>query len=109
VDAAPAKAVAADANAVPQRLAIGQHEVKPPLGGIYENGARRVSAFKSDGLPRDRAGGADAEIGAAAHDIAAVNAEETLGTRAVGAGQQCQHRKQQSKDPGHILPREKSF
>src|SRR5216684_7014751 len=49
VDTAPAKAVAADANAVPQRLAIGQHEVKPPLGGIYQDGAWRVLAFKSDG------------------------------------------------------------
>jgi hypothetical protein len=66
-------------------------------------------AFKSDRLPRNRAGGADAEIRAAAHDIAAVDAEETLSARAVGAGQQCQRRKQQSKGPGHILPREKSF
>src|SRR6266436_5201176 len=108
VDAAPAKAIAADANAVPQRLAVGQHEVKPPLGGIYEYGTRRVSAFKSHRLPRNRAGGADAEIGAAAHDVAAVGAEETLSVRAVGARQQCQRRKQQSKGPGHILPREKS-
>jgi hypothetical protein len=32
----------------------------------------------------------------------------SLGTRMVGAGQQCQRGKKQRKSPGHILPREKS-
>jgi hypothetical protein len=35
-------------------------------------------------------------------------ASGSLGTRMVGAGQQCQRRKKQRKSPGHILPREKS-
>src|SRR5438045_1802189 len=42
VGSAPAETVAADPDAVAQRLAIGQDEVKPPLGGVDEDGAGRV-------------------------------------------------------------------
>src|SRR6266851_4426045 len=105
VGAAPAKTVAADTDAVAKRLAIGEHEVKPPLGGIDENGSGRIIAGKVHGLARNRARRADAEVRPAAHDIAHV---EALGSRLPGAGQQCHRRKQQSKNTDHVRPRKKS-
>src|SRR5450759_4999564 len=35
VSATPAKAVTADADAVAKRLAVGEDEIQPPLGGVY--------------------------------------------------------------------------
>src|SRR5258705_7406274 len=46
VDAGPAKAVAADTDPVAKRLSLMQDEVKPPLGGVSENGAGLVIASK---------------------------------------------------------------
>src|SRR5258705_13142924 len=55
VDAGPAKAVAADTDAVAKRLALRQDEVKPPLGGVYENGAGLILAYKACHLAPSRA------------------------------------------------------
>src|SRR5438876_2233396 len=55
VDAGPAKAVAADTNAVAKRLALRQDEIKPPLGGVYVNGARLILADKAYHLAPSRA------------------------------------------------------
>src|SRR4029079_18473179 len=72
VGSAPAEAVAGDAAAVTQRLAAGEHEIEPPLGGVDDNGARRVIAGIADRGARDRARPAAAleEIGTAAQDDA---------------------------------------
>src|SRR5258708_9614995 len=104
---APAKTVAADADAVNQRLAACEHKIEPPLGGVYNNGARRVIAGIADGAARDRARAAAAseEIGTAPQDVARIH---LLGLRLAGAGQHHQRRKQTNKNPGHFLPREKS-
>src|SRR6202158_1976642 len=56
VDAAPAKAVAADTDAVAKRLALRQDEIKPPLGGVYVNGAGPILAYKAHDLAPGRAG-----------------------------------------------------
>ncbi len=53
--AAPAEAVAADADAVAQRLAVGLHQIEPALGGIHDNGAGRILALKAHGGARNRA------------------------------------------------------
>ncbi len=55
MDAGPAKAVAADTDAVAKRLALRQDEVKPPLGGVYENGAGLILAYKAYHLAPSRA------------------------------------------------------
>src|SRR5947207_2919325 len=55
VDAGPAKAVAADTDAVAKRLALRQDEIKPPLGGVYVNGARLILADKAHYLAPARA------------------------------------------------------
>src|SRR5712675_1369465 len=55
VDAGPAKAVAADADAVAKRLALRQDEVKPPLGGVYENRTGLILADKAHHLAPSRA------------------------------------------------------
>src|SRR6266446_8325145 len=55
VDAGPAKAVAADTDAVAKRLALRQDEVKPALGRVYVNGARLILADKADHLAPSRA------------------------------------------------------
>ena len=44
VGAAPAEAVAADADAVAQRLAVAEHEIEPSFGGVDVDGAGRVIA-----------------------------------------------------------------
>src|SRR6185437_13696798 len=103
VDAAPAKTVAADADAVAQRLAVGQHQIKPPLGGVHHNGARRVVAVEIDGGARNRAD-AGHEIGAASHDIATV---ETLGLRQPGSDRQGERRHHKHKSPSHVVPHAK--
>src|SRR6266404_842406 len=107
VGAAPAKTVAADTDAIAKRLAIGEHEVKPPLGGVDEDGPGRIITDKAHGLSRNRARSADAEIGAAADEIGPVEAE-ALGSRLAGAGQQRHRRQQQSKNTDHLRPRKKS-
>src|SRR6266403_4583716 len=55
VDAGPAKAVAADADAVAKRLALRQDEVKPPFGGVDVNGAGLILAYKAHYLAPSRA------------------------------------------------------
>jgi len=107
MDAGPAEAVAADPDAVAKRLAIGENEIEPPLGGVDDNGSGRIIADKAHGLPRNRVrsdyaeigAAADAEIGAAADQIGPV-----LGARGAGAGQQRHRRKQQSKNSHHLAP-----
>src|SRR3954447_15922153 len=97
---APAETVTADADAIAQRLAAGEHEIEPPLGRVYQDSAGRIVACEIHGLPRNRSGAADAEIGAAAHEIAHV---EPLGLRVAGPDQH--HRcKQESMCPDHLRP-----
>src|SRR5258706_1393466 len=55
VDAGPAKAVAADTDAVAKRLALRQDEVKPPFGGVDVNGAGLILAYKAHYLAPSRA------------------------------------------------------
>src|SRR5258708_1334042 len=55
VGAAPAKAVAADTDAVAKSLALRQDEVKPPLGGVDVNGAGFILAYKAHHLAPSRA------------------------------------------------------
>src|SRR6185436_5340999 len=72
VGSAPAEAVAADADAVAQRLTVGEHQIEPALGGVDVNRTRGVIAVKVNGRALDRAGPAIAaalEIGAATEDI----------------------------------------
>ena len=105
---APAETVAADADAVAQRLAVRQHQVKPPLAGVDDDGAGRVIARIVDGAALDRAYAATAiaaEVGTAAHDVAQV---ETLGVCVAGRRQHRLRRNQNRQPPGHFLPREKS-
>src|SRR5260370_36580430 len=45
--AGPTETVAARTEAIAKRLAIGEHEGKPPLGGVYEDGAGRIVACKA--------------------------------------------------------------
>src|SRR5580704_5681081 len=78
VDTGPAKAVAADADAVAQGLAIAEHEIEPPLGGTDQNGAGGISAVKADDGAGNRARAAVSEIRAATEEIAEVS---TLGVR----------------------------
>src|SRR6185312_8972269 len=75
--AAPAEAVAADADAVLQSRAVALHEVKPPLGGIHHDRARREVGRIVDGLARDRAPAA-AIVTAALITAALVVAAATL-------------------------------
>src|SRR5260370_36754786 len=42
VGAAPAKTIAADTDAIAKPLALGEHQGKPPLGGVGENGSTRM-------------------------------------------------------------------
>jgi hypothetical protein len=62
VDATPAEAIAADADAVAQRLTARLHQIEPALGGVHDDGARGVIALEADGLARDRAGAVAAAI-----------------------------------------------
>src|ERR1700730_14993412 len=103
VGSAPAETVAADADAVARRLAVAEHEIEPPLGGVDEDSARGIITRKAHGRARDRARAAAAakEIRAAAHDVARVGAEKALGLRVTGARQQGQRRKQQGNKAGH--------
>src|SRR5258707_4673878 len=55
VDAGPAKAIAADTDAVAKRLALRQDEVKPPFGGVDVNGAGLILAYKAHYLAPNRA------------------------------------------------------
>src|SRR5258705_12016510 len=57
---APAEAVAADADAVAQRLAVGQDQIESPLGGVYVNCSGGVIADEVDGGVLDRDGFASA-------------------------------------------------
>src|SRR3954468_4748330 len=70
----PAEAVAADADAVAQRLTAREHQIEPPLRRVYDDGAGRIVAGVAHGGTRDRARAAagGAEIRPAAHDIAHV-------------------------------------
>src|SRR5207244_13157309 len=108
----PAEAIPAGADAVPYRLAVGEHEIEPALGGADVNRAGRVTAGKAHGRARDRARSAghagSEETGAATHDVARVIKEE-LGLRPAGPGQQRQCRKQQSKSPGHFSSSRKNL
>src|SRR5205085_3262306 len=100
VDAAPAEAVAADADAIAQRLAIAEDQIEPPLGGIDDYRAGRIIGGIVDRLARDRACSAAAkEIRAAAHDVAHI---EALGARRAAAGQQ--RHNQHSQSPDHLSP-----
>src|SRR5258705_8015008 len=92
---APAEAVAADADAVAQRLAVGQYQIESPLGGVYVNCSRCVIAGEVDGGALDRARSASA---AAAPVIRAATAEYVekvvfLGLRMAGSRHYHQHRK----------------
>src|SRR6185312_3670423 len=77
VHAAPAEAVAPDADAVAQGRAARLHEVEPPLGGVDDNRARRVIAGIVDAGAGNRADAATAveavtaaeEVGVAAHHV----------------------------------------
>ena len=51
---APGHAVAADADAVAQRLAVAEYQVQPPLGGIDDDGAGRIIAHEIHGGALDR-------------------------------------------------------
>ena len=95
--AAPAETVAADADAVAQRLAVRQHQIKPPLGGVHHDGAGGVIAVEIHGRARDRARAAAEEIGTAAHDVAGI---KTLGLGMAG-GQQGYGGEQGGKGAGH--------
>src|SRR5882672_1661412 len=55
VDAAPAEAITADADAITQCPAVAEDEIKPALGGVDQDGAGRVLTREADGLARDRA------------------------------------------------------
>src|SRR6202034_3954388 len=45
--AAPAKTLAADADAVFERLAIAENQIKPPLAGRDDDGAGRIAALEA--------------------------------------------------------------
>src|SRR6516165_7213646 len=64
----PLKKVAADADPVTQRLAIAEHQIKPPFGGIDVYGAGGKGAGRAHHLARNRR---PAVIGAAAAIIVA--------------------------------------
>src|SRR5882672_1420913 len=74
VGSTPAEAVAADADAVADRLAVTEHEIEPALGSADVDRPGRVTAGKAHGRARDRARSAghagSEETGAAAHDVA---------------------------------------
>jgi hypothetical protein len=94
----------ADTDAVAKRLALRQHEIKPPLGGVDVNRAGPILAYKAHHFAPGRAGAAEAEKGTA-HDIAHV---EALGSRVAGTGQQCHRCNQKSKPPSHLDPLKKN-
>src|SRR5207244_8793980 len=105
VGSTPAEAIPANADAVPYRLAVGEHEIEPALGGADVNRAGRVTAGEAHGGALDRARSAghagSEETGAAAHDVARVVKEE-LGLRVAGSRQHHHRSKQKSKSPGHF-------
>src|SRR4029079_9685306 len=113
VGSTPAEAVAADADAVPYRLAIAENEIEPAFSGADVDRAGRVTAVKHHGGARDRArsaGHAGAEeAGPAAHDVPRVFEEvwKALGLRVAASRQHHDRRQQKSKSPNHFLPREK--
>src|SRR6185295_5193726 len=82
---APAKAVAADADAVAQRLAAAEYQIEPPLAGVDDNGPRCIVGRKHHRGPPDRAcAAATEETRTAAHDVTGVGTEEPLGLRVTG-------------------------
>src|SRR5436309_11081989 len=73
LDAAPAEAVAPDADAIAQRLAVAQHEVEPTLAGPDYDRAGLVICGEAHGHARDRrAAAATTKAEEAAHRIVAV-------------------------------------
>src|SRR5208282_3350587 len=53
-DASPGETRPPDADAIPERLMIRKHKVKPTLSGADDDGARRFLAVKRDRLAGDR-------------------------------------------------------
>src|SRR5579871_3176832 len=100
VHPAPAEAVAADPDAVAQRLALSEHQIEPPLGGVDDDGAGRIAGGVHHGLARDRARAAAEEIRAAAHDVAVI---PELG---LSLARRChqQHCNNCANNPHHCFP-----
>src|SRR5690606_2665722 len=88
VDAAPAEAVAANADPVSQCLAPREDEIEPPFAGSYDNGAWRIPALEIDKLPGDRTCGCI--TGAKIHEVAGIKelGESRLRTENKGGGNQ---------------------
>jgi hypothetical protein len=52
--AGPSKSGAADADAIPKRLMVGEHKIQSALSGAHNDSAWRIPAIKGDGLALDR-------------------------------------------------------
>src|SRR5579863_9005179 len=124
--AGPPKAVAADADAVAQRLAIAEDQVKPPLRCRDEDAARELGDWRGNPLAGNRSAttaaaeiiGAGAVIGYAAllhpwlHHrlLLAAEAEEVVVHCGAGGGGHGQHHQcggKEGENPGHRVPRVK--
>ncbi|MBA7468299.1 hypothetical protein ES707_03542 [subsurface metagenome] len=104
VHPAPAEAVAADADAVAQRLAVREHQIQPALAGVHYDRAGGVVAVVHDGGAGNGIGAGPEEVRAAAHDVAAV---ELLGEGAARHGrQQCDGGNRRGKKPDHWSPQQ---
>src|SRR6185312_9030424 len=103
--AAPAEAVAADADAVADRRTVRLDEVKATFGGVHDDCARRVIGRVGDDGAGNRACPAFEVVGS--HDVVGV-AEEALRLRVARAGQKRQHGAKCNQPPDHFLPHENS-
>ena len=103
VHAAPAKTVAADADAVAERRAARLHQIESPLGGIDDDRARRVIAGIINAGARNGADAARAEATVASVEAgpAIQEVKVFLCLRLTRAGQQRRRGSQNDKSSGH--------